>query len=129
LQLTEALIDLVGYAGMALMAIGAFCSLVASIGMNRFPNFFVRLHAASVGTIGGAFVPMIGASLLAFTLEELGSYRFFIGGAGIVAAFFLLILAPAGSHILARAAYLSKAAEVYPKVVDKLEEDLRGGQQ
>jgi len=129
LPLAEAVIDLVGYAGMALMAIGAFCSLVASIGMNRFPNFFVRLHAATVGTIGGAFVPMIGASLLAFTLEELGTYRFFIGGAGIVAAFFLLILAPAGSHILARAAYLSKAAEVYPKVVDRLEEDLRGGQQ
>jgi len=129
LPLAEAIIDLVGYAGMALMAVGAFCSLVASIGMNRFPNFFVRLHAATVGTIGGAFVPIIGASLLAFTLEGLGPYRFFIGGAGIVAAFFLLILAPAGSHILARAAYLSKAAEVYPKVVDKLEEDLRGGQQ
>ncbi len=109
--------------GGFLLVVGALCDLIAAIGMNRFPNFFVRLHAATVGTIGGAFYPLIGAALIAFGSEFLGNYRWFVGGASIVAAFLVLILAPAGSHALARAAHKSKTAIVHPKVVDHLEED------
>lgn len=109
--------------GSILLVVGALCDLIAAIGMNRFPNFFVRLHAATVGTIGGAFYPLIGAALIAFGSDFLGSYRWFVGGASIVAAFMVLILAPAGSHALARAAHKSKSALVQPKVVDHLEED------
>lgn len=109
--------------GGILLFIGALCDLIAAIGMNRFPNFFVRLHAATVGTIGGAFYPLIGTALIAFASEFLGSYRWFIGGCSLVAAFLILLLAPAGSHALARAAHKSKSAIVEPKVVDHLDED------
>ncbi|MEM1680545.1 MAG: monovalent cation/H(+) antiporter subunit G [Sulfolobales archaeon] len=109
--------------GSALLLIGAICDLIGALGMNRFPNFFVRLHAATVGTIGGAFYPLIGAALIAFSSEYLGTYRWFVGGCALVSAFLILILAPAGSHALARAAHKSKTAVVAPKVVDHLEED------
>ena len=113
--------------GEVLVAIGVFCDLVAAIGMLRFPNFYVRLHAATLGTIGGAFVPLIGAALIAAGCEFLGPYRWFTVGGALVTAFLVLILAPAGSHALARAAHRSKAAVVEPKVVDHLEEDRGGG--
>uniref|UniRef100_A0A7C5XL21 Cation:proton antiporter n=1 Tax=Ignisphaera aggregans TaxID=334771 RepID=A0A7C5XL21_9CREN len=113
--------------GEILVAIGAVCDLIAAIGINRFPNFFVRLHALTVGTIGGAFVPLIGVALIALGAEFLGFYRFFMAGASVIAAILLLFLAPVGSHAIARAAHRSKAAIVYPKVVDRLEEDREKG--
>ncbi|MEM0504957.1 MAG: monovalent cation/H(+) antiporter subunit G [Sulfolobales archaeon] len=109
--------------GSVLLFIGAICDLLGALGMNRFPNFFVRLHAATVGTIGGAFYPLIGTALIAFGSEFLGLYRWFVGGCSLVSAFLILMLAPAGSHALARAAHKSKTAVVTPKVVDHLEED------
>lgn len=114
---------LLAIAGSILLLVGALCDLIAAIGMNRFPNFFVRLHAATVGTIGGAFYPLVGTALIALASEFLGPYRWFIGGCSLVAAFLILILAPAGSHALARAAHKSRSAIVKPKVVDHLEED------
>lgn len=113
--------------GEILIAIGAICDLIAAIGMNRFPNFFVRLHALTVGTIGGAFVPLIGVVLLVLGAEFLGVYRFFMAGASIISALLLLFLAPVGSHAIARAAHRSRAAAVHPKVIDRLEEDRERG--
>ncbi len=111
------------YVGWALLVIGAIADLIAAIGLNRFPNFFVRLHAATIGTIGGAFYPLLGVALIAFGAEFLGPYRFFMGGAALVTAFLILLLAPAGSHALARAAHRSKVVKPEPAVVDHLEED------
>lgn len=110
--------------GEILIAIGVISDLIAAIGLLRFPNFFVRLHAATVGTIWGAFVPLIGAALVAAGAEFLGLYRWFMAGGAIITAVLILILAPAGSHALARAAYRSVAAKVDPKVVDQLCEHL-----
>lgn len=109
--------------GEILIAIGIFCDLVASIGMLRFPNFYVRLHAVTVGTIGGAFVPLIGAALVAAGSEFLGPYRWFMAGGAVVTAILILILAPAGSHAIARATHRAKIVPVYPKIADHLEED------
>ena len=113
--------------GEVAIGLGAFVDVVAAIGMLRFPNFYVRLHAATLGTIGGAFLPLIGASLVAVGAEFLGIYRWFMAGGSFVTALLILILAPAGSHALARAAHRSRAAIVEPKVVDHLEEDRGGG--
>ncbi len=114
--------------GEILVIIGAICDLLGAIGMLRFPNFFVRLHALTVGSIGGAFVPLIGVTLIALGSEFLDPYRWYVAGASFVAAIILLILSPAGSHAIARAAHKSKVAKVYPKVVDKLEEDREKGE-
>ncbi len=111
------------YIGEILVAIGIICDLIASIGMLRFPNFYLRLHAATVGTIGGAFVPLIGVALIAAGSSFLGYYRWFMAGGAIVTAVLILILAPAGSHALARATHRARIVPVKPKIVDHLEED------
>ncbi len=117
--------EIIIYIGEILVAIGVFCDLAASIGMLRFPNFYVRLHAATVGTIGGAFVPLVGIALIALGAEWLGTYRFFLAGASIITAIIIIILAPVGSHVLARATHKARLVEVEPKIVDHLEEDIK----
>ncbi len=117
------------YLGEILVVIGVLCDLIGSIGLLRFPNFYLRLHAATVGTIGGAFVPLIGAALIAAGSEYLGVYRWFMAGGAVVTAILILILAPAGSHALARATHRARVTPVYPKVVDHLEEDMGGGEE
>lgn len=109
------------WVGSALFIIGGVFDLLAAIGMLRFPNFYVRLHAATIGAIYGAVLPLIGVSLMALGSPEIpGNYT--IAGASFVTAIILLIVAPIGSHVLAHAAHRSKSVTWSP-VVDLLEED------
>lgn len=108
--------------GMALTAVGAFCDLVGSIGLLRFPNFFVRLHAATVGTIGGAAYPLVGVALVAAACDFLGPAKWFIVTGSVLTSIIIVLTAPAGSHALARGAHRS-GVPVEPKVCDLLEED------
>ncbi len=112
-------------AGLILVAIGGFCDIAAAIGINRFPNFFVRLHAATVGAIGGGVVPAFGAGLIALGSPQLGMYRFFIAGVAFATGLIIMILGQAGSHALARATLKSRAAPLKPCVVNALEKRMR----
>jgi len=120
----ESIHDLFTYIGMVMLGLGAIADLIAAIGMNRFRNFYLRLHAATIGTIWGAFVPIIGASLIAIGYEPLGVYRWFMAGAGFITALLILILAPAGSHALARATHRARVVKVEPCIVDQLDESM-----
>ncbi|MCS7110643.1 MAG: monovalent cation/H(+) antiporter subunit G [Ignisphaera sp.] len=109
--------------GQILVAVGVFCDFVAALLMIRFPNFYVRLHALTIGSIGGAVVPAIGAALIAAGSPFLGMYRWFLAGGALVTALFIFILGGAGAHAIARATYRAKAAEYRPCYVDQLAED------
>ncbi|MEM3763410.1 MAG: monovalent cation/H(+) antiporter subunit G [Desulfurococcaceae archaeon] len=122
----EVLILVLRILGSALLVLGAFASLVSAIGFHRFKNFYLRLHAATVGTIWGSIYPLIGASLISVTLEELGAYRWFVAGASFTIAIVILILAPAGSHALARAVHRARVARVQPCRADLLNPELCG---
>ena len=83
----------------ALMALGALLVLLGSIGINRFPHFCSRLHAAGV------------IDTLASGVFLLGVGVFF--GVGLVSVklllifVFLLFTSPTACHALARAAFIS----------------------
>lgn len=109
--------------GKTLVAIGLFCDFAAALLMLRFPNFYVRLHALTVGSIGGAVVPMIGAGLIALGSPFLGDLRWFLAGGAFVTALFTFILGGAGSHAIARATYRSRSAVMEPCYVDHIAED------
>lgn len=107
--------------GSAIFILGGVFDLLAAIGMIRFPNFYVRLHAATIGAIYGAVLPLIGIALMALGLPDLpGNYA--IAGASISTAIILLVVAPVGSHVLAYAAHKSRSVTWTP-LVDKLLED------
>ncbi len=118
--------EVVRYAGLAMLVAGGFINLVGAVGLIRFRNFYLRLHAATVSTIGGTFYPLLGLALISLSTPELGEWRFFMGGSLLTAAFILLMLAPAGSHALARATHRASVARPEPVIADHLEED-RGG--
>jgi monovalent cation/proton antiporter, MnhG/PhaG subunit len=111
--------------GVTLIITGAFFELVGAIGVLKLPNFFMRLHALTVSCIGGSVLPLIGVVVLTIGLEEIGSQRLFIMGVCLISAFIILVLAPSGSHSLARAAYFSNAAPKQPLEYDALIENYK----
>lgn len=113
-------------AGMALLALGAFAQLVSSVGMHRFKNFYLRLHAATVGSVWGCVYALFGAGLLALGYEALGAYAPFMAGSAFIGAIVILFLSPAGSHALARAAHKSRVVKVEPCVIDALDPEMCG---
>ena len=81
----------------ALMIVGALFSLIAAIGLNRLPDLYTRMHAASkAGTVGS------GLLLLAVGLHAADVATFGRAVAGIV---FFVLTAPVSAHLLARAAH------------------------
>ncbi len=116
------------YVGMALVTVGAVYDLIAGVGMIRFPNFFVRLHAATIGAVGGAALPLVGVALIALASDQLGPYRFGVCAVCLLTAAAILITAPTGSHILAYAAYKTHASPRKPCVHDALRKFLEEGE-
>jgi multicomponent Na+:H+ antiporter subunit G len=90
-----AAVDLLSWA--LLTGGGGFC-LIGALGMLRMPDFYTRMHAASViDTLGAALllagmILQAGPSLAAVKLAVIGALLFFT--------------APAATHALARAARL-----------------------
>ncbi len=106
--------------GEVLISVGVFCDVMAAIGLHRLPNFYCRLHSLTLGAIGGAVLPLIGIAILSLGCDFLGMYRFYIVGGSIVTAVMILVVAPIGSHAIARAAYRSGVEKPWPVVIDML---------
>jgi len=83
----------------ALLWIAGIFTLVAAIGLLRFPDIFLRMHAATkAGTIG------VISSLLAITIYfEDPAIRV----RAVLIALFLCITAPIVGHVLSRASLLA----------------------
>jgi multicomponent Na+:H+ antiporter subunit G len=85
------------YIAGALLIIGAFFTLVAAVGVVRFPDLYTRMHAASkTGTVGS------GVMLIAIAVH---SGEFDVITRAIAGVVFFLLTAPLSAHLLARAAY------------------------
>ncbi|MBN2338742.1 MAG: monovalent cation/H(+) antiporter subunit G [Acidobacteria bacterium] len=80
-----------------LLALGAFFSLVAAIGVLRFPDLFLRMHCSAKSATLGVSCIMLGAAV---HFGDLISYT-----KAVAAIVFLLISAPVATHVLARAAF------------------------
>lgn len=80
-----------------LMIVGALFSLIAAVGVNRLPDLYTRMHAASkAGTVGS------GLLLLAVGLHSADVATFGRALAGVI---FFILTAPVSAHLLARAAH------------------------
>lgn len=88
--------DLLQYLAGALVLLGSVIVIVGLIGVYRMPDFYTRLHAASViDTLGTMFV-ILGLLLLAGI--SLVSVKL------ILILLFILITTPAAAHALAKSA-------------------------
>lgn len=81
------------------LGLGALLLVIGGIGINRFPHFYSRLHAAGVvdtlaaGLVLAGLAPVFGLTLGTVKLA--------------LVFFFLLFTSPTACHALARAAYRS----------------------
>ena len=81
----------------ALRILGGFICVSGAIGMHRFPDFFSRMHAASVtDTLGGSLI------LVGLMLQLDGEYTVLVKL--ILIVLFILLTSPTASHALAKAA-------------------------
>lgn len=81
------------------LAGGAFFSLVGGIGLVRMPDFYTRMHGASITETLGAGLMLIGLMLLAgLTLVTVK-----LAMIGLL----ILLASPTATHALAKAALLS----------------------
>lgn len=93
--------------GLILLFMGAVCDLLGAMGMHRFNTFYLRLHAATVGTVGGKFYPILGVTFIA---AEKGLWP--VVGISVLTALLVLITTPVGSHALAYAASKARIVEM-----------------
>ena len=79
--------------------LGSLLILIGSIGLIRLPDFWSRLHGASITDTGGVLFLLIGMMIQA------GSIWIFLKLIAI--GIFLFISSPTASHAIANAAYVT----------------------
>lgn len=95
-----------------MMVVGALLAVIAGLGLNRFPDVFARMHAATKPSTLGLALVMAGA---AFLVPDVG------GQAKLLLIVVLQFLtAPVGSHLVGRAAYRAGTELDESTVVDEL---------
>jgi len=83
----------------ALIISGAFFTIIGAIGMYRFPDFWSRLHAASISESAGMILLLAGMCVQAgLTLVTVKL---------IIIGIFLFITGPTATHAVANAALVS----------------------
>ena len=101
---------------VVLCAIGVFFSLTSAVGIVRMPDVYTRIQCSSKSATMGA-LPMLVA--LAVAEGPLTTY----GGRALFVGFLLLVLSPAATHALARAAYKTDVPMWSGAVLDEPRED------
>lgn len=80
-----------------LMTIGAVLAVIAGLGLQRFPDVFARMHAATKPATLGLALVLAGAAML---VPDVGGKSKLLL---IIALQFLTV--PVGAHLVGRAAY------------------------
>lgn len=81
----------------AMLVVGGVFALVGAVGMLRFPDFYMRLHAPTKATTLG-----VGGVLLASLAANWGSGSY--GLHELLITLFLFITAPVSANLMAKAA-------------------------
>lgn len=98
--------------GGALMLTGSLLTLLAALGLHRFPDIFARMHAATKPATLGLVLLLVGAVV---TVGQVAvALRF-----GLVAGL-AFITAPVASHMVGRAAYRAGVELGPDTVLDEL---------
>ena len=102
-------------AGAALCLVGAILCVIGTIGVMRFPDFYTRMHAASITDTSGATIILIGMALMAPDWTVVVK---------LAVIFWLLFLtSPAASHAVASAAHTAGLQPLIGRIGQKHDED------
>lgn len=105
-------------AAAACLVLGACLTLIAAIGILRFPDVLTRMHSATKPQVLGLLVVLLG---LALRLRDTRSI-----GLLLLVALFQLVTSPIASHMVGRASFRAGQVDRERLVVDELSEVLPG---
>ena len=92
----------------ALLVTGGLFTLIGAIGLLRFPDFFMRLHAPTPATTLGVGGVLLASMVLGWAQGE-------VGLPALLIAVFLFITAPVSANLMAQAGlHLGLASQAGP---------------
>ena len=92
----------------AMLVLGGVFSLVGAVGMLRFPDFFMRLHAPTKASTLGVGGVLLASMLVSWARGEPGLHELLI-------TLFIFITAPVSANLMAKAAlHLRVASKAAP---------------
>lgn len=100
----------------ALLLIAAFTLFVGALGLVRFPDFYMRLHAPTKASTLG-----VGGILLASMIVAASQGR--IGLAELLITLFVFVTAPVSANMMAQAALHLRVASQAPTPQDAVPEN------
>lgn len=103
-------------AGGILLLLGALLTLVAAIGLLRFPDLLTRMHSATKPQVLGLLLVVAG---LALRLRDPSATAVLV-----LVAIFQMVTAPVASHMAGRASYRGGQVRKDLLVVDELSDAL-----
>lgn len=89
------------------LVVGGAFTLVGTIGLARFPDFYTRLHGPSKGSTLG-----VGSMLLAALVQFNAMGQF--GLKELLITFLIFVTAPVSAHVLCKAALKAQLKSVTP---------------
>lgn len=104
--------------GQVLVLAGAVLTLLASVGVLRFRDVFVRMHALSKASTLGLLLVLIGAAVALSHPNDVTSL--------ILAAALHVVTSPIGNNLIARATYRAEGIRTDIDTTDDLAEVDRG---
>ncbi|MFC2188137.1 monovalent cation/H(+) antiporter subunit G [Peijinzhouia sedimentorum] len=106
---------------MILSGLGAIFILLASIGMLRMPDFYLRVSVTTKAVTLGSGLILIAATIY---FQEIG-----VTSRVLAIILFLLLTAPVAAHLIGRAAYISGVKLWDKSVMDEMKDEERGEEQ
>lgn len=104
--------QVVDVASAACLVLGALLTLVAAIGIARFPDVLTRMHAATKPQVLGLLLVLLGVGLRLRDPASIGML--------LLVATFALITTPVASHMVGRSAFRAGQVRRDLLVVDEL---------
>ena len=98
--------------GAGCLVVGALLTLIAAIGILRFPDVLTRMHSATKPQVLGLLVILVGLGL---RLRDPGTI-----GLRAMVAMFQLVTTPIASHMVGRASFRAGQVRRDLLVVDEL---------
>ena len=101
----------------ALLVVGGLFALVGAVGLLRFPDFYMRLHAPTKATTLGVGGVLLASMALSWTRGEVGLHELLI-------TLFVFVTAPVSANLLSLAALHGRVPSKAPVPSAQAGEDI-----
>lgn len=98
-----------------LLILGSFFMLIASIGMIKLPDLYMRIHAATKAPTLGIFLMAMGIIIYFFEL--------WASVEGLIVILFVFITTPIASHMISRVAHTMGVKKTESTFIDEMDAD------